>query len=426
MPERWERELGKLTFVDAPPSTRARVTAGPRGDGMPSAPRRGQRLLAGVVAFAVFGAALALAGGVLGRIGSTTPIASTALRPGLTIELYGDDSGPSAALRYGDAAAQPQVGSYCWSGHGVGTCADTALETFPPGAFVDVPVGTAITVQADDGLTSVTSTLEQGRDPRVVLSRTTLMNPVSSIDGEAGHHYVLTVSASWPQGSVRFFFPIEVTGTASPAPPTSSAGTLVATLRVPADGSMPPLSLTYEDRAARFDAQDGRWPGVTLSPIPLQVFDPHIEPGATLAIAGNARRVEGSLWIADGHQNLTGESIALDLSSGSADLPDRPGFYRLTLAGTWPLGEAGFSVAITIGSPSVDAPPPSPPIVVVPNVIGLDVHDAVTRLKEAGFVSTAVASPANSATGVVASSDPPAGTSTEMTTTIKLTVSASR
>jgi hypothetical protein len=262
-----------------------------------------------------------------------------------------------------------------------------------------------------------------GDNPADWIRQTRLGSPAGSIQGEPGRRYLVIVTANWPQGSVQFFFPVEVTGTTPSPAPASNAGTLIATLTAPADGSMPILSLTYDDHTASFDAQDGRWPGTTLSPMPLQVFDPRINPGAMIAIAGNTQSVEGTLWIADGDQNLTGQSIPLDLSAGSASLPDRPGFYRLTLAGSWPRGEAGFSVAITIGVPSTDVPPP-PPIAVVPDVVGLDQHDAVARLTGAGFVSVAVMAPANGAAGVVVSSDPSAGTSTEVTTTIKLTVSA--
>jgi PASTA domain len=423
MPERWERELGKLSTLQVSPSTRARVAAGPHGEGMPPSPRRGQRVTAGVVAFAVFGAAAALALGIFGREASVPPVGSATPALGsVSIQLRGDDSGPSAELRYGDVVAQPQVGSYCWSAAAVQRCADTALTAFAAGAFVGIPMGAPIVLDVPASLTDVSTTMVSGDNPADRIRQTRLGSPASSIQGEPGRRYLVIVTANWPEGSVQFFFPVEVTGTAPSPAPASNVGTLIATLTAPADGSMPLLSLTYDDHTARFDAQDGRWPGMTLSPIRLQVFDPRVDPDAMIAIAGNAQSVEGTLWIADGDQNLTGQSIPIDLSAGSASLPDRPGFYRLTLAGSWPTGEAGFSVAITIGAPSTDSPPP-PPIAVVPDVVGLDQHDAVARLTEAGFVSVAVMAPANGPAGVVVSSDPPAGTSTAVTTTIKLTMS---
>ena len=72
MTERWERELRKLGELEAPASTRDRIAHGPQGQGMPPSSGRGQRILAGVVAFAVFGGAVALALGAFGS-GATPP-----------------------------------------------------------------------------------------------------------------------------------------------------------------------------------------------------------------------------------------------------------------------------------------------------------------------------------------------------------------
>jgi hypothetical protein len=290
MPERWEREVGKLGMLTAPPSVPPRIGEGPHDDGMPPPPRRGQRIAAGIVAFAVFGGAAALAAGVFR---SAAPVAPASPAP-----------------------------------------------------------------------------------------------------------------------------------SSSSLPPPSNAANLIARLEAPADGSMPRLSLTYDDHTTRFDARDGRWPGVTLSPSPLREFDPPIDPGANLVVHGDTKTVEGTLWISDADQNLTGQSIPLDVSSGSATLPEEPGFYRLTLAGTWPQGEAGFSVGITIGTPPADWPPP-PGTALVPDVIGLDKHEAVARLIDAGFEMASVANPAGEASGVVTSQDPPPGTRIDTTTVIRLTVSPS-
>jgi hypothetical protein len=290
MPERWEREVGKLGTLTAPRLVPARMGEGPHGNRMPQPPRRGQRIAAGIVACAVFGGAAALAAGVFR---SAAPVAPAS-----------------------------------------------------PAPF------------------------------------------------------------------------------SSSLPPPSNAGNLIARLEAPADGSMPRLSLTYDDHTTRFDARDGRWPGVTLSPSPLREFDPPIDPEGNLAVHGDTQTVEGTLWISDADQNLTGQSIPLDISSGSATLPTEPGFYLLTLVGTWPEGEAGFSVGITIGSPPADWPPP-PGTAVVPDVMGLDKHEAIQRLMDAGFGLVSVATVADQPTGVVTSQDPPPGTRTETTTTINLTVSVS-
>jgi PASTA domain len=206
--------------------------------------------------------------------------------------------------------------------------------------------------------------------------------------------------------------------------PSSGAAVLTASLDAPPDGSIPSLSLSTEDTSDRFSATDGKWPGVDLSPSPVQSFEGSIEPGTKLEVDGDANDIEGRLFVVDADGNETGESIPLSLGSGGTSLPGFAGYFRLTLVGTWPEGEAGFSVGITIGTPPADWPPP-PGTAVVPDVIGLGKHEAVGQLIDAGFDVVSVANPAGETAGVVASQDPRPGTRIETTTVINLRMSAS-
>jgi PASTA domain len=297
MPERWEREIGKLGTLTAPRSIARRVAEDPHGDGMPPPPRRGQRMVAGVVAFAVFGAAAAFAAGAFRR---ETPS---------TIPAAGSSDTSSAA----SVAANP-------------TSLDASLEARP-------------------------------------------------------------------------------------------------------DGSIPSLTLTYGSTTSTFAATDGAWPGTNLSPQPPQTFDATIHPGAPLTLTTNAQKVEASLLIADQEQRPTGQSVPLDLSSGSAALPEQAGLYQLTMGGGWDNGKVGFSVGLTIGTPPSYWPPPAP-TATVPDVVGVTLPQADKDLWSAGFASVSVAAPAGTPkteiiNGVVTAQDPAAGTDTEVTTTIKLTVSTS-
>ena len=208
------------------------------------------------------------------------------------------------------------------------------------------------------------------------------------------------------------------------ASPTS----LNASLEAPPDGSIPNLTLAFGSISSTFGAKDGVWPGAKISPSPARTFDATIDPGLPLTLTTNASKVEASLWIADRDQNLTGQSIPLDLSSGSAVLPDQAGLYQLTIAGGWPdEGKVGFSVGLTIGTPPSDWPPPAP-TATVPDVVGLTTPQAMKVLMDAGFTSVSVAAPAGATKaeiairGVVTAQDPAAGTETHLTTTIKLTV----
>jgi hypothetical protein len=419
MAERWERELGRLGTLTVPLSTLSRFAEGPRGEGMPPRPRRGQRVAAGVVAFAVFGAAAALAIGAF-RSPGTTAAASPDPTTAVVIHLS-SSGGPKASLEYRDHAADPQTGSYCWSQGDSEMCADTVLTPFAVADFVPVPQGSLITVDGDSALEHADLFIAPGNDPGKAYTGTKPSTATTTVVGDPGDH-LLIASASWPQGTVGFYFPIEIVSPAPSSSPPSSGGELLATLDAPTDGSMPHLTLTCGGISATIDAQDGRWPGTNLARLPLFSFNPRIDPGATVLLDSDAKNVEGSLWIANQDQSLTGESIALDLSSGSATLPDGPGLYRLTVAGTWPEGEAGFSVGITIGTPP-SYWPPAPPIATVPDVVGLTQHEAVARLTAAGFVSVSVATPAGQSGGSVTSQDPAAGTQTQTTTTVKLTVS---
>ncbi|MDP9300483.1 MAG: hypothetical protein M3P43_06270 [Actinomycetota bacterium] len=368
MAERWERELDKLSFVDAPPSTRASVLAGPRGEGMPPPPRRGQRVAAGVVAFLVFGAATTLVAGAFrspGTPAATSPDPATSVVVHLT-----SSDGPDARLVFKGQAAEPQTGRYCWDG--TSRCTDPALTPFANADFVEVPNGTPIAVVGDDALMRAAAAIERTTDPMYVVTRTgPTPFPIQAIDVAAGR-YVLIVSATWPQGSVEFYFPIEVAGSAQP-PPASAGPILTATLEAPRDGSMPVLTLSDQDRSGRFSATDGNWPGVTISPSSRRSLEREIDPGTTLTLYSDVEKVESRLLVADAEQHLTGESIPLELTpGGTVALPTYAGYFQLILVGTWPQGSAGFSVAITIGSPFADQPPSSPPIVVVPDVLGLD------------------------------------------------------
>jgi hypothetical protein len=167
---------------------------------------------------------------------------------------------------------------------------------------------------------------------------------------------------------------------------------------------------------------------VNFSPSPPQTFDATIDPGLPLTLTTNASGVDASLWIADRDQRPTGQSIPLDLSSGSAALPDQAGYYQLRIGGGWSdEGKVGFSIGLTIGTPPSGWPPPAP-TAAVPHVVGLTLSQAQKVLTDAGFESVSVAAPAGATKpeivgGVVTAQDPAAGTDTHVTTTIKLTVS---
>jgi hypothetical protein len=162
MPERWERDLERLRAVSAPRSTRMLIDEGPHGEGMPPSPRRGQRLVVVVVAFAVFGAAAALVAGAFRSSGSMA--GGPGPTPTVVVHLDSSD-GPAAALEYEGQTAHPQIGSHCWTQDGTGQCVDTVLSAFPDRSLVRVPPETSIVIDGDDTLRNTEVRLEHGADP---------------------------------------------------------------------------------------------------------------------------------------------------------------------------------------------------------------------------------------------------------------------
>jgi hypothetical protein len=441
MPERWEREVGKLGTVAAPPSIATRIAEGARGDGVPPAPHRGQRLVALVVAFAVFGAAAVFAAGAFRSSGSTLAAGD----PTKTVVIHLDSSGgPSAALEYDGQTAHPQIGSNCWSEGGTSRCADTVLVPFVADDFVKVPSGTPLALEGDGALTSAVATLDLTDDPRDAYLRTEPLQPVDSIgDGtrRSAGRYVLAVRAEWPQGSVSFYFPVEIV---PPGSTPASAPELRATLGAPADGTAPSLVLSYGGHERSFSMQGGSWPGVDGFPAMLQVFDTPIPAGTVLRVEGDANRVMAEIE-ADGGSNPSD----LDLTAGSATLPSEPGLYQLTIKGAWDLGDAVFPVQIRIVDATGDASPTTEPVptspeatspneasnqpsasptsVTVPDVVGLTVNDALQLLHDAGLDAVGTWTPGSESSvgqDVVVSQDPPAGVEVAASTPVRLDAGA--
>jgi hypothetical protein len=127
---------------------------------------------------------------------------------------------------------------------------------------------------------------------------------------------------------------------------------LVASLVAPADGTIPGLTLTYGSEDRQYFAEGGHWPGVNGFNQPGFVFATPLPPGTPLTIGGDDSQVSGKLEVLEKNYQSTGQELPLDLSGGSATLPNDPGFYRLDLTGTWPHGTAEFFVVIHIAAPS--------------------------------------------------------------------------
>jgi hypothetical protein len=224
MPERWERELEKLNELDAPVSTRSRIDEGPHGEGVPPPPGRSQRIVAGVVAFAVFGGALAFALGAFGSNGEPGDVGLSSQDPVVfTFFVSGvdgnDETFPDATMQVGDRLLVPGNGSsYGWEVDGGGLIADTFGSEFDFEEWVEVPAGAPIVIRGD--AVRVRGQVDDccGGPPPPILYRLDL-DAGAVIPDEVGR-YVLEFTAEWQQGNRTFFFPVRVVP--APATPTPS------------------------------------------------------------------------------------------------------------------------------------------------------------------------------------------------------------
>lgn len=364
MTERWESELQQLRQVSAPPGLQGRVTEGPHGDGMPPAPGRGQRVLAGVVAFAVFGAAMWLAAGGFGHDDAPGPLATVSVPASAVLTLVAGENDPEETLSFaGTSVAGSSIG-YCWNQeNGVQKCADAFwLPTFAVSDFLPVPQGTAFVLDNPDAADPVELAVAPGDDPSVI-GRGTTLGDLGAL--EPGR-YVLSVTASWKgRGEhITFHFPVEVVGT-TPLPTDAPGVAVIDVQRQP-----PRVILTYGDQRQVGDISDTWQPNgdpledhrTTAPPELLGTFLV-VPPGTPLVVNGDL-----SEW--------------LTVPQSDADpsvLPTAPGPVVLTLRGLWRADLAfDASFGLLVAEPGST--------LTVPDVVGLGDMGAIRALHAAGLL----------------------------------------
>ena len=205
MTEKWWNELEKLRTVELPAGLDRRIAEGPKGAALPG-PSPRQRLVAGVVAIAVFAAAGLFAWNALrptrravSSVQTTPPAVGSGV---LTLSLMSGPQAPNASLSFGDQVQQGVRESYTWcddAGQCVSGTADFA--TYPPVTeFLPVPVGAQLDITGD--ATSMSLTALTTVDGQTVQSE-------GLVPTEPGR-YAAKIDATWPHGNATFFFGIEV------------------------------------------------------------------------------------------------------------------------------------------------------------------------------------------------------------------------
>jgi len=303
MTKRWELDLRGLNDVEVPiERIRERSRREPsRGDPGPARSPR-QRGVAAFVAFAVFIAAGAFAwralrptGPTIGGTASVLPSDNTIVATLRIFRGQGGSSGPSAILTTPTAKIDGTPTSYSWSTSQSQMNADTATPDFVNTDFVPVTVGSSLVVDSD--APAVGGALEaQGAYPFTQVQSFGQISEPVRLDQPPGR-YILHLTPAWHQGTVNYYFPIDLV---APGPTSTSGPDAVLSF---AAGDLPHASLSWggtEQEAVRggYDwcGRSNRcgngtpdWGGLppTLSYLPIPV-------GTSLSLDGDAIKLTGS------------------------------------------------------------------------------------------------------------------------------------
>lgn len=341
MPKRWERELGRLEHVDAPTARiRQRAAEGPTSAGREAERSGRQRVVAGVVAFAVFAAAGVFAWQAFRPVGGEQLGPDPAVPQGVVVnfEATAQQNGARGTLTSGDQSSHGSIGSHCWTFRGGTGCADAIPPSFTPTEFVTVERGSTLTVTGDANAVAG----EIDRDGSFPFDRVddfgTITDPIL-LDQPAGR-YVLSFNAHFDQGDVPFFFPIEI---------VEGAPSLVMSVDSAPDAAhAPEATFRFGDATSHVVAQGGSaWVGASDS-IGFGI-DASIPVGTTLRVQSNADDVTatiGGCCPVDPVEPLT---LAEDRTT---TLPSDPGRYQLVVTGSWPEGRAEYTIYLTLVAPA--------------------------------------------------------------------------
>jgi hypothetical protein len=239
MPERWEDELKKLRREEMPDGVRQRAEGGPRRD-LPNDGR--QRLVAGLVAFAVFIAAGAFAWRAFGGTSTSGTEPTPSPRAvSIVLDLSSNNGKPAATLTSGDVSQKGVREGYEWCGSD-GNCVSGIADFsfYPPvSEYLLVPSGAPVEVTGDGRIDSISTTLPSGDEAPADVQSTATAPLAPSAPGRYGW----MLDAKWDDGSANYFFGIEIAPPADQVPDmlhltcTPDAATLDASVvRARADG----------------------------------------------------------------------------------------------------------------------------------------------------------------------------------------------
>ncbi len=383
MPERWRAELDRLRNVHPSNDLWERVgTEAAHGSSDPARPPNRQRVVAGVVAFAVFGAAGLFAWRIL-RPTDPTGIGGTTLatsRSDLAVTLTAptqpstenDIHLPTATFRLGDQERDIHTqGVTGWPG-----IPDDLSFTAELQWLFEVPAGTRLVIAGD--ATSASATVRSG----VSIDSTT--EPLDLSDGSATlpsevDQYVMELTGIWPDGAATFTVSFQIAPTTAaavfrfdeqdPQAPQLSlvvgGGAYWATLGTHSwtfdngSGSADAVMPTFTDADA-VRVQRG-------TPLILQDAPPDLQMSANEGLTPN-------------YGPPVGTPLQLDLTAPGWNFDLPPGSYLVVVDARWDDAQAQFWLPIQIVEAGSASPTQPVPSVVSPGVSETRISPALWHL----------------------------------------------
>lgn len=366
MPERWERELRKLRGVEVDePTVRERVGRGPSADLRP--PRR-DRLVAGLVAFAVFGAAGAFAWRALSPSGTSDSVFGPGSWPVATVSLGSGPDGKSATLSvggsnqagvFGAATSPDEPYPYAW----VNPTLPTLAQPLP------MPMGSELELEGDVTIKELlygdAEQLDAGKGPDsgpIWADQPDFSEPYFLPWDENPERTYLKFFGTWADGSVLDVY-FEVVFVAPDADLSDTVADIVVTPE--------PMgaAFVYGGQRSPMGIEGGTY-GNTSIIGEFAGFDERsivakVPAGTPLEISGE-HLVEASVRAGNLPFGEEGRALA-------GAVPPDPGRYVLTMEVTWDGGSATFLHQIEVVEARTAAEPSPSPAPVGEDTVVIDI-----------------------------------------------------
>jgi hypothetical protein len=337
MSERWQRELGKLRVEEMPDTVRERAERGPQRE-LPHDGR--QRVVAGVVAFAVFIGAGAFAWRAFDRKGAAEPAVDQP-RP-VVVELSADPF--AATLMYEGITQQGFKRESSWQTPD-GTNATTSANTIRFESFVRVPAGTPVEIRSDAA--ELSASLEHmGHPPGPV--RTVALEAGTGILHASSGRYRLQVTGTWDRGGATFAFGVELTSGEADVVLTLQASDRAPLALLAAGGqTQQGIRESYEWCDDAGECVGGIADFFEYPPVTRFLA---VDAGAALHVIGDSERFDVEVT------DERGDPVDAPAVADGSAMPQTPGRYVWNVSATWTQGNANFYLGIEVVG-SADAIP---------------------------------------------------------------------